>query len=305
MITPARTAAIIAALVAGSMSFSAVAQDKTIVHPQGETVISGTPEKVLTSDWATFDNLHALGVAVAGVPGANAPGYLADLVPADALQIGTLFEPDFEGIAASESDVYFVAARSASAYATAKDILPTIDLSVDNASIVEGVKANITKLGDIFGLADKANELNAALDAKVAEVKAAAEGKGTALVLVTNAGNLGVYGPDSRISWIYNEIGMPSAMAEVEDGDHGGDSVSFEFLLEMNPDWLFVVDRDAGTGENTGAAAALLDNELVNQTNAAKAGHIVYLDPQAAYITMHGYNGLMLMLDQVLAGLNA
>jgi len=305
VITPARTAAIIAALVAGSMSFSAVAQDKTIVHPQGETVISGTPEKVLTSDWATFDNLHALGVAVAGVPGANAPGYLADLVPADALQIGTLFEPDFEGIAASESDVYFVAARSASAYATAKDILPTIDLSVDNASIVEGVKANITKLGDIFGLADKANELNAALDAKVAEVKAAAEGKGTALVLVTNAGNLGVYGPDSRISWIYNEIGMPSAMAEVEDGDHGGDSVSFEFLLEMNPDWLFVVDRDAGTGENTGAAAALLDNELVNQTNAAKAGHIVYLDPQAAYITMHGYNGLMLMLDQVLAGLNA
>lgn len=308
MKTVTRTSAILAALVAGAMSFTsaaAIAQDKTITHPQGETTISGTPAKVLTSDWATFDNLHALGVPVAGVPGSNPPGYLSDLVPADAIQIGSLFEPDFEGIAASESDVYFVAARSASAYPTAKDILPTVDLSIDNASIVEGVKGNVAKLGEIFGLEDKAGELNAALDAKVAEVKAAAEGKGSALVLVTNAGNIGVYGPDSRTSWVYNELGMPSAMAEVEDGDHGGDTVSFEFILEMNPDWLFVVDRDAGTGENTGAAAALLDNELVNQTAAAQAGHIVYLDPQAAYITMHGYNGLMLMLDQVLLGLNA
>jgi iron complex transport system substrate-binding protein len=293
----------LAALVA--FSAPALAQDKAIQHAQGETTISGVPQKVLTSDWATFDNLQALGVPVAGLPAANAPAYLESLVPADALQIGSLFEPDFEGIAASESDLYIVASRSRDAYGTAKDILPTIDLSVDNASIVEGVKGNLTKLGEIFDKADKAAELVAALDAKVAEVKAAAEGKGTAIVLVTNAGNVGVYGPDSRLSWIYNELGMPSAMAEVEDGDHGGDTVSFEFILEMNPDWMFVVDRDAGTGESTGAAAALLDNELVNQTSAAEAGHIVYLDPQAAYITMHGYTGLMLMLDQVLAGLNA
>src|SRR5690606_29070235 len=124
------------------------------------------------------------------------------------------------------------------AFETAKDILPTIDLSIDNADIVAGVKDKMTKLGDVFGLEDKAAELNAALDAKVAEVAAAAEGKGTALVLVTNAGKLGVYGPDSRVSWIYNNVGMPSALAEVADGDHGGDAVSFEFVLEVNPDWV-------------------------------------------------------------------
>ncbi|KKC38168.1 iron ABC transporter substrate-binding protein [Devosia epidermidihirudinis] len=286
-------------------ALAAVAQEKVITHPQGETTISGVPSKVLTSDWATFDNLHALGVPVAGVPASNAPSYLSGFVDADALQIGSLFEPDFEGIAASESDIYFVAARSAKAYETAKDILPTVDLSISNGAIIEGVEANITKLGDIFGLEAKAKELNDALNAKVAEVKAAAEGKGNALVLVTNAGNIGVYGPDSRVSWIYNEVGIESAMPKVVDGDHGGDTVSFEFILETNPDWLFVVDRDAGTGETAGAAAALLDNELVNQTKAAKEGHIVYLDPQAAYITMHGYSGVMLLLDQVLAGLNS
>jgi len=299
------TSAILAALVTSAMSVTAFAQDITITHPQGETSISGAPSKVLVSDWAAFDNLTALGIPVAGVPGSNAPAYLADSVAADAIKIGSLQEPDFEGIAAAEADLYIVAARSRTAYPTASEILPTIDMSVTNTALIAGVEENITKLGEIFAVPEKASELNAALAAKVDEVKAAAEGKGTAMVLVTNAGNVGVYGPDSRVSWIHNEIGMVSPMAQVDDGDHGGDTVSFEFILEANPDWLFVVDRDAGVGTTTGAAAALLDNELVNQTKAAQNGHIVYLDPQAAYITMYGYSGLMLMLDQVLAGLNA
>lgn len=301
-----RTSSIVAALVAGAVALTPAtfAQDKVISHPQGETTISGVPAKVLTQDWAVFDDLDALGVPVAGVPSSNAPSYLSGKIPADAVQIGSLFEPDFEGIAAEEADVYFVAARSAAAYPTAKDIVPTIDLSVNNGTIIDGVKHNIETLGEIFDLGDKAAELNAALDAKVEEAKAAAEGKGTALVLVTNAGKLGVYGPDSRVSWVYNEVGLASALDAVKDGDHGGDAVSFEFLLEVNPDWVFVVDRDAGTGENAGAAAALLDNELFNQTTAAQDGQIIYLDPQASYITMHGYQGVMLLLDQVIAGLN-
>ena len=300
------TSAILAALVTSAMSMTAFAQDTTITHPQGETSISGVPSKVLVSDWAAFDNLTALGIPVAGVPGSNAPAYLADSVSADALKLGSLQEPDFEGIAAAEADLYIVASRSRTAYPTAAEILPTLDMSVDNAALIAGVEASLTQYGEIFGVEDKAAELISNLDAKVAEVKAAAEGKGSALVLVTNAGNVGVYGPESRVSWIHNEVGIPSAMDNVEDGDHGGDTVSFEFILEANPEWLFVVDRDAGVGAGGNeAAAALLDNELVNQTTAAKEGHIVYLDAQPAYITMHGYSGLMILLDQVLTGLNS
>ncbi|MGV3491773.1 MAG: siderophore ABC transporter substrate-binding protein [Devosia sp.] len=307
------TGALSAIALAAALSIgTAFAQEITVPHAQGETVLPGVPAKVLVQDWATFDNLNALGIPVAGVPTGNTPSYLSDKVAADALQIGSLFEPDFEGIAASESDVYFVSARSAEAYTTAKDILPTIDMSLaDNSDIIGGIKGNLTKLGEIFGKQAEAEALNAALDAKVAEAQTAADGKGNALVLVTNAGNIGVYGPDSRVAWIHNQVGIPSAMADVEDGDHGGDGVSFEFILETNPSWLFVVDRDAGVadgaagGDVNAAAKALLDNELVNQTTAAQEGNIVYLDPQPAYITMHGYQGVMLLLDQVIAGLNS
>lgn len=300
-----RTATAVVALTA-SLAFTAgaSAQDVTVAHPQGETTISGVPETVFVIDWAAFDNLTALGVEVDGAPGSNAPSYLAGSIGDGLVNVGSLFEPDFEGIAAAQPDVVIVAARSAAAYPTLSEIAPTLDMSVNNADIIAGVKHNIETLGEIFAIEDRAAELNAALDAKIAEARAAAEGKGNGLVLVTNAGNLGVYGPDSRVAWIYNELGIPSVMDEVDDGDHGGDAVSFEFLLEADPDWLFVVDRDAGVG-NEGAAAQLLDNELMHQTTAWTEDHIIYLDPQAAYITMHGYSGVMLLLDQVIEGLNA
>lgn len=297
--TAVATLAVSLALTAG-----ASAQDVTVSHPQGETTISGVPETVFVLDWAAFDNLTALGVEVDGAPGSNIPSYLADSMDDDLAAIGSLFEPDFESIAAAAPDLVIVAARSAGTYPMLSGIAPTIDMSVNNADIVSGVKANIETLGEIFAIEDRAAELNAALDAKIEEARAAAEGKGNGLVLVTNAGKLGVYGPDSRVAWIYNELGIPSVMDEVDDGDHGGDAVSFEFLLETNPDWLFVVDRDAGVG-NEGAARALLDNELMHQTTAWQEDQIIYLDPQAAYITMHGYSGVMLLLDQVIEGLNA
>ena len=300
-----RTATATVALTASlALTAGASAQEVTVTHPQGETTLPGVPEKVFVIDWAAYDNLSALGVEIAGAPGANPPSYLSDVLSDDLVNVGSLFEPDFEGIAAEQPDLVVVAARSAAAYPTVSEIAPTIDMSVDNTSFVEGVKHNIETLGEIFDLEERAAELIADLDAKVEEAQGLVEDKGTALVVVTNAGNMGVYGPDSRVAWIYNDLNFPSVYDDVDDSDHGGDAISFEYLLETNPDWLFVVDRDAGVG-NEGAARQLLDNELIHQTTFWQNEQIVYLDPQAAYISMHGYNGLMLLLDQVIEGLRS
>ncbi|MFE3836579.1 siderophore ABC transporter substrate-binding protein [Pseudogemmobacter sonorensis] len=295
-------------LLAGSALFSAMASialadPVTVTHAQGELTIEAVPETVIVTDWAAFDNLSALGVAVAGVPGSNAPAYLVDQVAADALKVGSLQEPDIEGIAAAEPDLVIIGARSRTSFPVISGIAPTIDASIDNGTLIEGVETRLTQYGEIFGKTEEAAALIASLDAKVEEAKAAVEGKGTGLVIVTNAGKIGVYGPQSRVAWIYTTLNMPSVYDTVDDRDHGGDGISFEYLLETNPDWLFVVDRDAGVG-NEGAARALLDNELIHQTSFWQKGQIVYLEPQAAYVTMHGYQGLILLLDQVLAAFN-
>ncbi len=200
-----------------------------------------------------------------------------------------------------EPDLVVVASRSRTAYPTLASLGPTIDMTVDNADIVGGVKASLQTYGRIFGVAAKAAELNAALDAKVAEAREAAKGRGTGLVVVVNGGRLGVYGPGSRVAWIYDALQIPSVFDAVDDRDHGGDAISFEYLAEKNPDWLFVVDRDAGIGSE-GTALATLDNALIRPTTFWSKGQVVMLDPQAAYVTMHGYEGLMRMLDEVIAG---
>lgn len=282
------------------------AAEITITHNQGELTLTEVPAKVFTQDWASFDNLSALGVTVAGVPAGNVPAYLADQISGDAVQIGSLFEPDFETIAAEAPDLVAIGGRSAATYPTMSSIAPTFDTSINNTDLIAGIETRLTEFGEIFGLQDKAAELVANLDAEVAEARAAAEGQGTGLVIVTNAGKLGVYGPDSRVGWIYNELAIPTVFEEVDDGDHGGDGISFEYLVERNPDWLFVVDRDAGTTDgNNDAAKALLDNELLAETTFMAKDQVIFLDPQPAYIVMHGYQGVMHLLDQVIAGFNA
>ncbi|ARO14101.1 ABC transporter substrate-binding protein [Ketogulonicigenium robustum] len=295
-------------LTAASLAFVAMpafADPVTIQHAQGELTLDATPEKVLVMDINTLDNFAALGLTPAGVPKGNLHGPAAVFDTDEFINVGTLFEPDLEAINAAEADLMIVGGRSARAYPAVSEIVPTIDMSFDNGNLFDDVEKNLTTLGNLFGVEDRAAELVADLQARREAVKAAAEGKGTAVVLVTNAGNLGTYGPVSRLGWIFTDLGFTPLEENIDDRFHGGDAISFEYVLERNPDYVFVLDRDAGVGnaDNTGAAAALLDNDLFNQTTAAQNGHVIYLDPYSAYITFGGYNALVTLTDQIMAGI--
>lgn len=299
-----------AGVFAGAMIASgpvAFAQEITVRHAQGELVLGATPKRVLVQDVAIIDILDALGVEITGVTGDahRYPDYLRKYTSDAYLKTGTLQEPDYEAIAGANADLMIIASRSAGKLADLTPILPTIDLTVDNTNFLAGVRTNITILGAIFGKEARAAEMNATLDAKFAELRAAMAGRDmTAIVLVTNAGKLGVYGPKSRVSWIFSEAGFKPVIENIDDRFHGGDTVSFEFIMESNPDWLFVIDRDAGVGGG-GAAQKLLDNNLVGETTAWKEGQVVYLDPMDSYTVMHGYTTVMQLADEVIAAVSA
>jgi len=286
---------------------AAHAQEMKIEHAQGETVLKAPPAKVLVLDMPSLDTLDALGVEVEGVPGSNLPKYLSKYADEKYLKVGSLFEPDYEAINAAEADLVIVGGRSRSKYPDVAKITPAIDMSVDSKDFIDSAKANITKLGEIFGKQAEAQRLDATLDEKIAALKAIAPQAGTAIILVTNGGKIGAYGPNSRVGWLHKEIGFKTVEENIDDRFHGGDVVSFEYILEKDPDWLFVIDRDAGVGRgNDGnAAAQVLDNELVHQTKAWKNGQIVYLDPQAAYIVASGYTALTTLIDEVYAAVSA
>lgn len=289
-------AAVMALLAAANMP--AHAQDITVKHAQGETVVAQKPAKVLTFDLAALDILDRLGIEVSGVPSGAKPAYLSKYDADDIEKVGTFFEPDYEAVSAATPDLIIVAGRSAAKYPELSKIAPTIDLTSDPKNYLASVKSNVETIGHIFGKETEAKTQIDELDASLDMLKKKVEGKGKGLLILTTGGKISAYGPGSRFGILYDEFGIAPTIANIAPGNHG-QPISFEFILETNPDWLFVIDRDAAIGREGNPARQLLDNDLVRQTTAWTKNQVIYLDPVNWYLVGGGLGALHQSIDQL------
>src|SRR5690606_21182190 len=106
---------------------------------------------------------------------------------------------------------------------------------------------------------------------------------GRVLVVLTTGGRMSAHGPGGRFGILFDEFGFTPAAEGLATGTHG-QSISNEFILKTNPDWLFVLDRDAAIGREGASAQQLLDNDLVKQTTAGQSGQLVYLNGSNWYL---------------------
>ncbi|MCB9138566.1 MAG: siderophore ABC transporter substrate-binding protein [Caldilineaceae bacterium] len=276
----------------------------TVIHPQGETTVVKNPATVVVFNYSALDTLDVLGIPVAGVPqGPSMPPHLQKYNGEEYAGVGSTFEPDAEAVNALDPDLIIVGLRSAAVYDDMAKIAPTIDVTVDWAQKLEAYRAYMDNLAVIF---DKEAEVNAHLeniDARIAEVQTLAEESGkTALVILTTGGELSGYGPGSRFGLVHDLLHVAPATEGLATEVHG-DAISYEFILEQNPDILYVLDRDATVGDEGESAARMLDNEIVNATTAARNGNIVYLNGPAWYMADSGMTMFPAMIDDVAAGL--
>ena len=212
--------------------------------------------------------------------------------------VGSLFEPDYEAVNALAPDLFIIAGRSSGAYEDLSAIAPTVDLSNDWADFVPSVKANSLLLGEIFGKTEDVEAMIADLDASIARFRQNADEIGTALIIMSSGGEITAYGPGSRFGLVHDTLGVAPAVVDVEAATHG-DAVSFEFLLETDPDWLIVLDRDAAIGQQADSARQVLDNELMHQTSAWQNDRIVYVDSARWYVTNGGIANLDAVVDEL------
>lgn len=77
--------------------------------------------------------------------------------------------------------------------------------------------------------------------------------------------------------------------------------VSFETIVEKNPAYIFVLNRDAAIGaDGAEQAQEVVENELTRQTQAYQDGHIVYLEHPAVWCTAEGgIEALNIMLEDL------
>lgn len=269
----------------------------TVTTAQGDVEVPFNPERVVVIEHGILDTIDALGLGgqVAGIPHHALPAHLASYTET-VTNVGTLFEPDFEAINALDPDLIIVGGRSVAALSDLQGIATTIDLSFDWVNVSASVAANTTAIGTIFGVEEQAQAELDALTAAIADAASNIEGAGNALVVMASGGALSAYGPGSRFDFVYDEFGLTAAADEVAIADHG-DTISFEFIAQVNPDSIIVLDRDAVIGEAGNAGAAeLLNNALVNGTSAATSGRIVYVTTDAWYLSFGGLTAMNIIV---------
>ncbi|MCZ2204451.1 siderophore ABC transporter substrate-binding protein [Bartonella sp. A05] len=264
----------------------------TIEHASGTTTVSKNPKKIVVFDVTALDNMDHLGITTTiGVPEGKKPAYLEHFNDDKYEKIGTLFEPNYEKIAEFRPDLILISSRVRSKYADLSKIAPTIDMTIEYKNTLQNIERNITILGKLFDKEKEAEQEIAKLHENLEMVRKVTKGKGTALVLMTSGGKISALGPQSRFDIFHSGYGIAPATDKLTVQRHG-QIVSPEFILETNPDWLLVVDRDAAVEREGQSAAQLLDNELIMRTTAGKKNQIIYLESWSWYRALGGLTGL-------------
>ncbi|MDE1656117.1 ABC transporter substrate-binding protein [Actinotignum sanguinis] len=247
----------------------------SITDSHGTQEVPVNPERVVSLDNRTFETLHEWGVKLLAAP--------KDVMPKDdpyvkddsVVNIGNHREPNFEAITAANPDLVIVGQRFAQHYDKIKAAAPNaaiIDMNIKlpkeekdadaNKSgelLMDGMKKDVEDLGKIFGKEKEAAKLNADLDAAIAAARDAYPAGQKVLSINTNGGKMGYLAPGvgRTLGPLYPLLNLTPAF-DLGEGtaNHKGDEVSDEALAQANPEWILIMDRDAGVGEGNEAHGA-------------------------------------------------
>lgn len=252
----------------------------TITDNHGEVEVPKNPKKVVALDSRNYEVLEAMGVDLIAAPKDVMPATSSYLKDEKVENIGDHREPNLELIAAADPDLVIVGQRFADYYDDIKELVPNasvIDLNTDVSeeaespgnNLLEGLINSTTILGEIFDKEEKTNELIADLEESIEKAKNAYKG-GSVMGVITSGGEIGYAAPKYGRLWgpIYEILNLEPAL-EVNNvsSDHKGDDISVEAIAESKPDYLMVLDRDAGISSEENAKPA---KEIIEESQALK-----------------------------------
>lgn len=279
-----------------------------------ETVkVPVNPKKVVVYDMGALDTVTALGAQnnVVGIPKAENAirmlgGDLQKVYKAKKYQdVGTLFEPNFETIASIQPDLILLGARMTSKenIEKLKEAAPKAALvyaAVDSSkAFTEGVQERVTTFGKIFNKTKKAKEYNQKITKAITKLKSTISDKGnpTGLFVMANSGELLSQSPQGRFGWVFTEAGFKAVNSDESASTHGS-QVSYEYLSEKNPQYLFVLDRGATIGQEA-SAETFLKNDVIKDTDAIKNDHVLQVNGKDWYINSGGARVTLRMIKEV------
>ncbi len=263
-------------------------------------------ERIVVLNYQTMDFLEAVGMEdkVVGFIKDGAPEHLMKYEEDESIvDVGGMKDPDMEAIMSLEPDIIFTSDRIEDMYEEFSMIAPTYCAYVDySIGFMEGYKILADEHAAIFGVGDEVDATIAGYEERISAIADFA-GEQTALLGIF-AGGLNTLGNTGRCSIVVNEMGFEN-LAGDENVNHGNIS-SYEAWLEMNPDWMFIIDKDTAVGTEAVAAKEQMEvnNPVIAETDAFKNGQIVYLEPSSAwYLADGGILAMDMMISCVEEGI--
>ncbi len=271
-----------------------------------ELEVPYNPKRIAILDLACLDIIDELGVGdrVVGMASTSIDYLEKYSNDASIKNLGTIKEADLEAVMECEPDIIFIGGRLSKSYDALSEIAPVVYLATDtNEGLVNSVSKNAKTIASIFGMEDKIDSLMSDFGSRIDAIKKISSGK-TALVGMTTSGSFNLLGNDGRCSLIGVEAGFNNLTAVGSTSTHGNET-SFETVVQQNPDYVFVMDRDSAIS-TAGAKTAkeIVENELVKTTDAYKNNHIIYLEHSNVWYTAEGgIQALDIMLTDIEKGL--
>ena len=254
------------------------------------------PQRIAILDMPALDIVDALGVGDRIVGSAAVSiEYLTDYNPDDSngaiLNLGTVKTADLEKVAACEPDIIFIGGRLSSVYADLEAIAPIVYLAVDyEKGVVESTKYNAQTIASIFGKEAEVDAMFTDFQPRIDALNAVLNGMDT----------------ESQLNIIAKELGannLGETVGEVDKATHG-EEASWETIITLNPEYMFILDRSTATGaadEGVMGAREVIENDLIKELDVYKDGKIVYFIDHANvwYTSTGGVQALDTMLTDL------
>lgn len=279
----------------------------TIQHQLGKTVIVKPPTIVAALSMNEVDFLDQLQVPIAGMVKDFVPNFLSQYKDDERVQdLGSIVQPNMERVHALHPDLILMTPLQAQNYEELSHIAPTLHFDIDYKNSQSGhiakIKAHLLTLGKIFQKEALATKKVDAIDEKLAEVKAITQDRNErALVILHNNGAFSNFGVQSRYGFVFSDLGVKPASTVVETSLHG-EPISSEFILNADPDILYIIDRTAVMQHQDKIDADSVSNPLLTNTKAWKNGKVIFVNADAWYTTSASPTSIQIIIDDVIRG---
>lgn len=279
----------------GASSTSAEAsadQTVTIEDNEGSKEVPVNPASVVALDNRSFEILDQWGVE----PVAAARALVPETIPGIAdneniVDIGNHREPNLEAIVAAEPQVVISGQRFSKYNSDIEQLVPDatlVDLEPrDGEPLDQEFIRQVEGLGTIFGREDEAQKMIDDFNTALERARKAYNKDMKVMAINVSGGEIGYVAPKVGRTWgpLFDMLGLTPAL-EIENGsdDHQGDDISVEAIAEANPDFMMVLDRDAGIRtEDSAPAKKVLDDSQALKNVSAIQKDGVYIAPADTY----------------------